>query len=116
MSYRRYRQKVEYAPAGVYWRDDPNFDLARQMKRAKLPDAAASRGRRVREIGRGRLEGLGALGGVQKNLALGGLVGCIGADRPEHRPFRDRRAKIVAMIGPPGQLQGRRRLFGVERP
>ena len=37
MSYRRYRQKVEYAPAGVYWRDDPNFDLARHMKRMKLP-------------------------------------------------------------------------------
>ena len=37
MSYRRYRQKVEYAPAGVYWRDDPNFDLAHHMKRIKLP-------------------------------------------------------------------------------
>jgi len=37
MSYRRYRQKVEYAPAGVYWRDDPNFDLARHMKRMMLP-------------------------------------------------------------------------------
>ena len=37
MSYRRYRQKVEYAPAGVYWRDDPNFDLARHMKRMNLP-------------------------------------------------------------------------------
>ena len=31
MSYRRYRQKVEYAAAGVYWRDDPNFDLARPV-------------------------------------------------------------------------------------
>ncbi len=37
MSYRRYRQKVEHAAAGVYWRDDPNFDLARHMKRLKLP-------------------------------------------------------------------------------
>ena len=37
MSYRRYRQKVEYAPAGVYWRDDPNFDLAHHMKRVRLP-------------------------------------------------------------------------------
>ncbi len=37
MSYRRYRQKVEYAPAGVYWRDDPNFDLAHHIKRMKLP-------------------------------------------------------------------------------
>ena len=37
MSYRRYRQKVEYAPAGVYWRDDPNFDLAHHVRRVKLP-------------------------------------------------------------------------------
>jgi diacylglycerol O-acyltransferase / wax synthase len=37
MSYRRYRQKVEYAPAGVYWRDDPNFVLAHHIKRMKLP-------------------------------------------------------------------------------
>src|SRR5271166_2900851 len=37
MSYRRYRQKVEYARAGVYWRDDPNFDLAHHIKRMKLP-------------------------------------------------------------------------------
>ena len=37
LSYRRYRQKVEYAPAGVYWRDDPNFDLAHHIKRVKLP-------------------------------------------------------------------------------
>ena len=37
MSYRRYRQKVEYAPAGVYWRDDPNFDLAHHIKRVNLP-------------------------------------------------------------------------------
>lgn len=37
LSYRRYRQKVEYAAAGVYWRDDPNFDLAHHMKRVRLP-------------------------------------------------------------------------------
>ena len=37
MSYRRYRQKVDYARAGVYWRDDPNFDLAHHIKRARLP-------------------------------------------------------------------------------
>ena len=37
MSYRRYRQKVDYAPAGVYWRDDPNFDLAHHIKRMNLP-------------------------------------------------------------------------------
>src|SRR5208337_2619623 len=37
MSYRRYLRKVEYARAGIYWRDDPNFDLAHHMKRMKLP-------------------------------------------------------------------------------
>jgi hypothetical protein len=37
MSYRRYRQKVEDAPSGVYWRDDPNFDLAHHVRRVKLP-------------------------------------------------------------------------------
>ena len=37
MSYRRYRQKVEYAPAGVFWRDDPNFDLSHHIKRVRLP-------------------------------------------------------------------------------
>jgi Wax ester synthase-like Acyl-CoA acyltransferase domain len=37
MSYRRYRQKVGYAPDGVHWRDDPNFDLAHHIKRTKLP-------------------------------------------------------------------------------
>ena len=29
LSYRRYRQKVEYTTAGVFWRDDPNFDMSR---------------------------------------------------------------------------------------
>jgi diacylglycerol O-acyltransferase / wax synthase len=37
LSYRRYRQKVEVTPAGNYWRDDPSFDLAHHMKRARLP-------------------------------------------------------------------------------
>ena len=37
LSYRRFRQKVDYTPAGVYWRDDPNFDLAHHIKRARLP-------------------------------------------------------------------------------
>jgi WS/DGAT/MGAT family acyltransferase len=37
LSYRRFRQKVEFTPAGVYWRDDPRFDLAHHMKRARLP-------------------------------------------------------------------------------
>jgi diacylglycerol O-acyltransferase / wax synthase len=37
MSYRRYRQKVAYASAGVYWRDDPNFDLSHHVRRVNLP-------------------------------------------------------------------------------
>ncbi len=37
LSYRRFRQKVDYTPAGIYWRDDPNFDLAHHIKRARLP-------------------------------------------------------------------------------
>jgi diacylglycerol O-acyltransferase / wax synthase len=37
LSYRRFRQKVDYTPAGVYWRDDPSFDLAHHIKRARLP-------------------------------------------------------------------------------
>jgi len=37
LSYRRYRQKVDYAPAGVFWRDDPKFDLAHHIKRVRLP-------------------------------------------------------------------------------
>jgi len=37
LSYRRYRQKVEDGPAGVYWVDDPRFDLAHHIKRLRLP-------------------------------------------------------------------------------
>jgi len=37
LSYRRYRQKVERLPAGIFWRDDPNFDLGRHMRRIRLP-------------------------------------------------------------------------------
>jgi diacylglycerol O-acyltransferase / wax synthase len=37
LSYRRYCQSVEYTPSGVFWRDDPNFDLAHHMKRVRLP-------------------------------------------------------------------------------
>ena len=37
LSYRRYRQKVEYTSAGVFWRDDPNFDLAHHIKHVRLP-------------------------------------------------------------------------------
>jgi diacylglycerol O-acyltransferase / wax synthase len=37
LSYRRYRQKIDVLPAGTYWRDDPNFDLAHHIKRINLP-------------------------------------------------------------------------------
>ena len=37
LTYRRYRQKVEFAPGGPYWVDDPHFDLAHHIKRLKLP-------------------------------------------------------------------------------
>ncbi|HVO14259.1 MAG TPA: wax ester/triacylglycerol synthase family O-acyltransferase [Alphaproteobacteria bacterium] len=37
LTYRRYRQKVEFAPGGPYWVDDPLFDLAHHIKRLKLP-------------------------------------------------------------------------------
>ena len=37
LSYRRFRQKVEYTAAGVFWRDDPNFDLSHHIKRVRLP-------------------------------------------------------------------------------
>jgi diacylglycerol O-acyltransferase len=43
LSYRRYRQKVEVTPAGNYWRDDPNFDLAHHIKRARLPGSGGKR-------------------------------------------------------------------------
>jgi len=37
LTYRRYRQKVEFARGGPYWVDDPHFDLAHHIKRLKLP-------------------------------------------------------------------------------
>jgi diacylglycerol O-acyltransferase len=37
LSYRRYRQLVERTPAGIFWRDDPNFDLGHHMHRVRLP-------------------------------------------------------------------------------
>jgi WS/DGAT/MGAT family acyltransferase len=37
LTYRRYRQKVEFASGGVYWVDDPHFDLAHHIKRVRLP-------------------------------------------------------------------------------
>jgi len=37
LTYRRYLQKVEFAPGGPYWVDDPHFDLAHHIKRVRLP-------------------------------------------------------------------------------
>jgi WS/DGAT/MGAT family acyltransferase len=37
LTYRRYRQKVEFASGVSYWRDDPHFDLAHHIKRLRLP-------------------------------------------------------------------------------
>src|SRR5574337_180957 len=37
LNYRRYRQKVEETAAGVFWVDDPRFDLAHHVKRLRLP-------------------------------------------------------------------------------
>ena len=37
LSYRRYRQMVERTPAAIFWRDDPNFDLAHHLRHVRLP-------------------------------------------------------------------------------
>ncbi len=37
LSYPRFRQRVEFTPAGVFWRDDENFDLALHIRRLRLP-------------------------------------------------------------------------------
>lgn len=38
--YRRFRQKVETRPAGVWWVDDRHFDIARHIHHIRLPGAA----------------------------------------------------------------------------
>ena len=43
LAHRRYRQRVEYKSAGVYWRDDPNFDIAHHIKRVRLPGRGGKR-------------------------------------------------------------------------
>jgi len=37
LTYRRYRQKVDFEPGGLYRRDDPHFDLANHIKCVRLP-------------------------------------------------------------------------------
>ena len=37
LAYRRFRQRVEFGVTGTWWRDDPDFDIARHIKRVRLP-------------------------------------------------------------------------------
>jgi len=37
LAFRRFRQRVETRPTGLWWCDDPHFDIARHIKRARLP-------------------------------------------------------------------------------
>ncbi|MGO9755037.1 MAG: wax ester/triacylglycerol synthase family O-acyltransferase [Roseiarcus sp.] len=39
LAYPRFRQKVEDRAAGPWWVDDPHFDIARHIRRARLPGA-----------------------------------------------------------------------------
>jgi WS/DGAT/MGAT family acyltransferase len=36
----RFRQRTETRPTGLWWCDDPHFDIARHIKRTRLPGAA----------------------------------------------------------------------------
>ena len=35
--YPRFRQRIEFGVTGTWWRDDPEFDIARHIKRIRLP-------------------------------------------------------------------------------
>ena len=37
LAFHRFRQRVESRPTGMWWCDDPHFDIARHIKRARLP-------------------------------------------------------------------------------
>jgi WS/DGAT/MGAT family acyltransferase len=37
LTYRRFRQRVEYRATGIWWCDDPHFDIAHHIKRFRLP-------------------------------------------------------------------------------
>ena len=37
LAYGRFRQRVESGVTGMWWRDDPDFDIARHIKRVRLP-------------------------------------------------------------------------------
>jgi WS/DGAT/MGAT family acyltransferase len=40
LAYDRFRERVETRADGYWWHEDPNFDIAHHIKRARLPDAA----------------------------------------------------------------------------
>ena len=40
LSYPRFRKRVETRTDGLYWRDDPHFDIAHHIKRTRLPGGA----------------------------------------------------------------------------
>jgi hypothetical protein len=37
LAFHRFRQRVETRPTGMWWCDDPHFDIARHVKRVRLP-------------------------------------------------------------------------------
>ncbi len=37
LAFRRFQQRVETRPTGMWWCDDPHFDIARHIKRVRLP-------------------------------------------------------------------------------
>ncbi len=40
LDYRRFRQRAELGLGGNWWRDDPDFDIHRHIRRVRLPDPA----------------------------------------------------------------------------
>ena len=40
LAYRRFRERVEFRGTSAWWCEDPHFDLAHHIKRARLPGAA----------------------------------------------------------------------------
>jgi diacylglycerol O-acyltransferase / wax synthase len=40
LAYDRFRERVETRADGYWWHEDPHFDIAHHIKRARLPDAA----------------------------------------------------------------------------
>ncbi len=97
LAYRRFRQKAEQRPGGVWWVDDRHFDLSRHMHHVRLPGAA----------------GDAELEQFVGELASGGLNG----SRPSPRariPFTDAAISDLAdqdsipVTG--GKQQGRREL------